>query len=289
MNFYKALNYWVLGGFDGKKDAYQAINEVAGMELDGIELTVGDCLSPDICEAECRKIAKVAKDAGLGLRTLATGFYWGSSLGSADEDERKNAVEFTRKYIRIASALGAETILVVPGAVDVAWDELRQVIPYQTVWNKASDSLAEILPLAESEGINIALENVWNKFLLSPMEMKIFIDNFSSDRIGSYLDVGNTLLNGYPEHWIEILGQRIKAVHFKNFTREDAGGLLHGFGDDLLSGDVNFPAVIESLARYSPGVPVTAEMIPFCRLPDLVLPDMALANSTAAKLKNLGA
>lgn len=287
MDFYKAINYWVLGGFDGKKGPYGAIEDAARMGLDGLEITVGDCISPDISEDECRKISAAAKDAGVGLRTLATGFYWGCSLGSADEDERGKAVEFTKKYIRTASALGAETVLVVPGAVDVAWDPSRPVVPYQKVWDAAIKSLKEVLPSAEGEGVNIALENVWNKFLLSPIEMKIFIDSFSSDRVGSYFDVGNALLNGYPEHWIEILGERIKAVHFKNFKREDAGGVLHGFGDDLLSGDVNFPAVIESLSKHAPEVPVTAEMIPFCRLPDLVLPDMKLAEETAEKLKSL--
>ena len=114
--------------------------------------------------------------------------------------------------------------------------------------------------------------------------MKIYVDSFGSSRIGSYFDMGNVLINGYPEHWIEILGSRIKAVHAKNFKRSDAAGGIHGFGDDLEAGDINFSAVKEALKKYAPGIPVTAEMIPFCRLPDLILPDMELARDTAKKL-----
>ena len=284
MSFYKAINYWVLGGFDGKKDAFSAIKDASEMGLDGLEITVGESVNPDISESECKKIAAAAKDSSIGLKTLATGFYWGASLASENDEERKNAIEFTQKYIRIASWLGAETVLVVPGAVDVAWDPSRPIESYKKVWDISSDSISVLLKDAEKEGINIAIENVWNKFLLSPMEMKIYIDSFGSSRIGSYFDMGNVLINGYPEHWIEILGSRIKAVHAKNFKRSDAAGGIHGFGDDLEAGDINFSAVKEALKKYAPGIPVTAEMIPFCRLPDLILPDMELARDTAKKL-----
>jgi L-ribulose-5-phosphate 3-epimerase len=175
----------------------------------------------------------------------------------------------------------------VPGAVDVAWDPSRPVVPYQQVWDLSVQSLKQVLPLAEDAGINIAIENVWNKFLTMPMEMQVYVDQFGSDRLGVYFDTGNCMIAGYPEHWIELLGPRIKAVHAKNFQREDCGGLLHGFGDDLLSGDLDFAAVKTALERHVPDVPVTAEMIPFCRLPDLVLPDPELAADTAAKLRRV--
>ena len=110
------------------------------------------------------------------------------------------------------------------------------------------------------------------------MEMKMFLEQFDSNYIGSYFDVGNATLNGYAEHWIEILGEKIKAVNVKNFKREDCGGLLHGFGDDLSEGDVNFENVKSALKNIGFSGPVTVEMIPFSRLPDMVLPDMELAN-----------
>lgn len=287
MGFYKAINYWVLGGFEGEKSPFQAIDDASRMGLDGVELTFGDCLKEDITEKECSSIAEYADKKGVGLKTLAAGFYWGCSLGSDDPAERTKAVAFTEKYIKAAFWLGVDRILVVPGAVDVAWDESRPVTPYQTVWDNSTESIRTILPFAEQYRVTICLENVWNKFLLSPVEFKIYLEQFGSDYIGIYFDVGNAVLNGYPEHWIEILGDRIKAVHFKNFKRDDCGGTLHGFGDDLLTGDVNFSAVLEGLTKISYSGPVTAEMIPFSRLPDLVLPDMELAERTAGTLKEL--
>lgn len=284
---YKAINYWVLGGFDGNKGPYAAIEDAASWGLDGVELTAGDCLPFDLSASECAKIKDAAARASVGLRTLATGFYWGCSLGSPDPAERAAAIATTRQYITLAARLGAETILVVPGAVDVAWDPSRPVVPYAQVWEHSTRSLRELVPAAADAGVNIALENVWNKFLTMPGEMKAYLDQFSEPNLGLYFDTGNCLVQGYPEHWIELLADRIHAVHIKNFAREDCGGVLHGFGDDLLSGDLDIPAFKAAHARHIPQTPVTAEMIPFSRLPDLVLPDPALAADTARKLRAL--
>jgi hexulose-6-phosphate isomerase len=119
------------------------------------------------------------------------------------------------------------------------------------------------------------------------MEMKLFIEQFDSPRIGSYLDLGNTLLNGYPEHWITLLGDHIKAIHVKNFQRSDCGGVLHGFGESLKEGDLDFGKVKAALDSINYQGPLTVEMIPFSRLPNLVLPDMELAHKTAREFKAL--
>lgn len=281
MGFFKAINYWVLGGFEGGKTPFQAIDDAKKMNLDGIELTYGDCLKEDITEEECRTIKKYADNKNIGLETIASGFYWGCSLGAADSAEKEKAISFTEKYIKVAFWLGVRKILVIPGAVDVAWDKSRPVISYKNVWDNATDSLKKVLPTAQKYGITICLENVWNKFLLSPMEFNYFLNQFESEYIGIYLDVGNALMNGYPEHWIEILKDKIKAIHFKNFLRDDCGGTLHGFGDDILVGDVNYGKVLKELTTIGYSGPITAEMIPFSRLPDMVLPDMVLAEKTA--------
>jgi len=282
--YYKAINYWVLGGFEGKKDPKQAIDDAADMGLDGVELTFGEAIPENISIQGCDEIKSYAVERGIGLRTMASGFYWGCSLGASDPEERKKALAFSEKYIKVASYLGAETILLIPGAVDVAWDDTRPVIPYQEVWDNASQSLRELVPLAEEMNVNIGLENVWNKFLLSPVEMKLFIEQFNSSHIGSYLDLGNMLINGYPEHWIEILGSHVKAIHIKNFSRNDCGGALHGFGESLLEGDLNYENVKKSLIKINYVGPLTVEMIPFSRLPDLVLPDMDLAKKVAQEM-----
>lgn len=281
---YKALNYWVFGGFDGQRTPYEFIDFAATQGLDGVELTVGDCLKPDITEAECRAIADYAKSKGVGLQTLASGAGWGCALGAADATERQAAIDFTKKYLQIAAWIGAQTVLTVPGATRVAWEPSRPVLAYKQVWETATASIREVQPVAEELGVNLALENVWNRFLISPMEWKYFLDQFASPRIGMYFDVGNACLYGRPQDYPEILGDYIKAVHLKNFREEDCGGGLHGFGDDLLDGVLDYPALFASLDAIGYTGPVTVEMIPFSRLPDLVLPDRALAEKVTRQL-----
>ena len=284
---YKALNYWVFGGFTGEKTAYEFIDFAVENKLDGVELTVCDCLNPDITEEECRKIAAYAKSKNVGIRSLASGFFWGCSLSADDEAERQQAIAFGKKYIQIANWIGAETILVIPGSTRVAWEPDRPVVSYKNAWANSTASLKELLPVAEKLNVNLALENVWNRFLLSPMEWKFFLDQFNSDKIGIYFDIANCCIYGRPQDYVEILGSYVKAIHVKNFTETDCAGGLHGFGDDICQGEVDFDALKKALAAINYNGPLTAEMIPFNRLPDLVLPDQALAEVTAAKLNSL--
>ena len=282
------ITYWTIGGFEAAKPIRQALEDAKACGYDGLELAFGaGVLGVDTTRADCQRIRDDAQSLGMSIATLISGNYWGCPLSSADPAQRKAAVEFTRRYIEVAHWLGVKTILVVPGAVDVPWDPSVPVTPYQQVWDNAAASLREVLPLAEERGVTLALENVWNKFLVGPVEFRAFVDQFSSPRIGCYFDVGNVVIQGYPEHWIEILGPRIAAVHVKNFRRSDCGGVLHGFGDDLLDGDVDFAAVKAALEKIDYAGPITAEMLPFCRLPDMVLPDMDLARDTAVKMRGI--
>ena len=284
---YKALNYWVFGGFTGEKTAYEFIDFAVENKLDGVELTVCDCLNPEITEDECRKIAAYAKSKNIGIRTLASGFFWGCSLSADDEAERQQAIAFGKKYIQIANWIGAETILVIPGATRVAWEPDRPVVSYKNAWANATASLKELLPVAEKLNVNLALENVWNRFLLSPMEWKFFLDQFQSEKIGIYFDIANCCIYGRPQDYVELLGSYVKAIHVKNFEETDCAGGLHGFGDDICKGEVDFDALKKALAATNYTGPLTAEMIPFSRLPDMVLPDQALAEVTATKLNSL--
>ena len=285
---YKALNYWVFGGFGPNRTPYEFIDFAQAQGLDGVEITLDDCIPVAIDEAECRKIAAYAKERGVGLRTMATGHYGAESLGADDEAERARAVAFTKKYLQIAAWLGAETILVVPGSTSVAWDPSRPKVAYGRCWEQSTKSVRELVPEAERLGVNIALENVWMRFLLSPMEWKLFLDQFASDRVGMYLDLGNCQIYLPAEDYVELLGKRIKAVHIKNWKGDDCGGGLHGFGDSLTVGDVDYAKAFAALEKIGYRGTFTVEMIPFSRLPDLVLPDQALAEKSVAELKTLG-
>jgi hexulose-6-phosphate isomerase len=288
MNNLLQINYWTIGGFEGRKPIRQALEEAKACGFDGLELTFGaGVLNADTTRAACEQARADADRLGMAVATLASGNYWGCPLSSADPAQRKAAVAFTRSYIQAAQWLGVKTILVVPGAVDVGWDPSVPVTPYAQAWDNATASLGELLPFAAEHDVTLALENVWNKFLLGPVEFRAFLDQFSSPYIRCYFDVGNVVINGYPQDWIEILGPRVAAVHVKNFKREDGGGVLHGFGDDLLQGDVDFTAVKAVLAKIGYAGPLTAEMLPFCRLPNMVLPDLDLAHDTGAKMRRL--
>jgi len=288
MNNLMQINYWTIGGFNGKKKPEQAFTEAREMGFGGVELAfeAGE-FAPGISRDRVLEIKAAAVKTGMKVATMATGAYWGNSLSSPDPSIRAKAVAFTKEYLQVAAWMGVKTVLVVPGAVAVPWDESKPVVPYATAWKLASESVKKLLPVSRKTGVTMAFENVWNWFLADPIAMRTFIDQFKSHLVGSYLDVGNMAINGYAEHWIEVLGKRIKAVHFKNYTRQDCGGGLHGFGDDLNGGSVNWPAVVAALKGIKYSGPVTAEMIPFSRLPNLVLPDMALARDTAFKMKRI--
>jgi hexulose-6-phosphate isomerase len=258
------------------------------MGFEGVELCFGaGQLASGVTEAQCNEIASVAGALGMKIDSLASGNYWQQSFTHPDADVREKAVAFTKEYLQVAKWLGAGVVLVVPGAVAVPWDDAQPVVPYADAWERATAGIKACVSTAEELGVTIAIENVWNWFLADPVAMREFVDQFKSERVGVYFDVGNCLINGYPEHWIAMLGERVKAVHFKNFSRSDCGGGIHGFGDDLLKGDVDWPAVVAALEGVKYAGPITAEMIPFSRLPDLVLPDMDLARDTAEKMRGI--
>lgn len=282
------INYWTIGGFEGAKPPIQALQEAKDMGFEGMELTFGaGHLAPGVSQFECEKIRAAAAGMGMKLETLATGNYWGLSLTHPQAQMRDKAIAFTKEYMQVAKWLGAKTVLVVPGAVCVPWDASQPQVPYAQAWKLATASLRKLLPTANKLGINIGVENVWNWFLTDPMAFKVFIDQFKSPRLGVYFDVGNYIIMSRSEDWIEILGRRIKAVHFKNFQRTDGAGGVHGFGDDLMVGDVNWPAVLAALKKANYTGALTAEMIPFSRGETLKLPDMDLARSTAGRMKQI--
>jgi len=282
--YFAAINSWVLGGFDGSRDAFQCIDSAAAFGLDGIELTVGDVVPADAKEKFCKKVRDYAAAKKIGLRTVATGASWNLRLSDPCDKKRAEAVEWTKKYLQIAAWFGAEAALVIPGVVNAGWDPNCPITPAKTVWRQSTRSMWDLLGTAEKLNVAVACENVWGKFLPDPFAMKAFLDQFDSPYIGAYLDVANCLNVGYPQDWVEILGKRIKGIHFKNWKSEDFGGGLHGFGDDITVGEADFPAILKAMDAVGYTGPVTLEMIPFSRLPNMVLPDLKLAKKTAKQL-----
>ena len=230
--------------------------------FDGVEVALDEVgeLSLESSEKDILAVANQAKDNGIELYSVASGLYWSYWLNADCEKERQKAKDIVKCQLDTAKLLGCETILVIPGCVHADFSgHPERVIDYKTSYERSFEAISELKEHAEKVGVSIGLENVWNKFLTSPMEMRDFIDKIDSDYVGSYLDIGNTLANGFPDHWVRILGDKIKKVHFKDY-RVVAGG-LHGFVD-LLAGDVNYPEVMKALAEVGYDGWVSAEMIP---------------------------
>jgi L-ribulose-5-phosphate 3-epimerase len=190
-----------------------------------------------------RKEVIAARDAtGLIIPSVCGELHWKYPLSDPDPKVRELGLEALKVTLEDASAYGADTILLVPGKV-------TDTVTYDQCWNRCIEEIRKVIPMAEKLKVKIALENVWNNFLISPMEAASYVDQFKSPFVGWYFDCGNVLVYGWPEQWIKILDKRLAKVHIKEFSRKiaDKQGKGSGFGVKLLEGDVNWQAVMKSL------------------------------------------
>ena len=155
---------------------------------------------------------------------------------SNDWDVRKTSMTNIERGLHVAQALGIDTMLITPGS-------LGPDCHYDDAYFNALTSLRQLAPTVEEIGVNLAIEYVWNWFLLSPLEYRRFLDDVDCSFIGFYFDTGNMVIQGYPEQWVKIIGRHIKKVHFKDFRRSDCSW------QPLTDGDVDFPAVMAELRK----------------------------------------
>ena len=253
----KSINIW---SFVGKTNR-EAMKLAKDAGFEGIELALGTDgeITMTSTDQELLSIKAYAEELGISIPSLSSGLCWANSLTANDPDERQRAFEMVERQLYCAKMLGAETILVIPGSVSVEFVPEWPVVDYDVVYDRALEQMKKLAPIAESYGVQIGLENVWNKFLLSPLEMRQFIDAVGSDYVGAYFDTGNVVYSGYPEQWIKILGKRIFKVHFKDYRRNPGG--LNAFVD-LLAGDVDWKAVRQAFADVGYEGWAAGEMIP---------------------------
>ncbi len=258
-----SASYWMFeGGLEAALPVADAMAQAKELGFDAIELGIASqgVLTHQATVAQCEQIVAQAKKLGIEIAGVASGESWGSSPSDDDPAVRDRIVDFTKKALQVTRWLGTDAYLFVPGAVDVFFLEKSPVVPYDVCYKRAKEAVSQLAPTAQKLGVTLAIENVWNKFLLSPLEMRDFIDSFRSKTVGAYFDVGNVLLTGYPDQWIRILGKRIARVHVKDFKR--SVGTAEGFVD-LLEGDVDFEAVKAALGEIGYDGYVTAEMLPY--------------------------
>ncbi|MDD2707072.1 MAG: sugar phosphate isomerase/epimerase [Verrucomicrobiae bacterium] len=280
----KSISIWSFYG-NWSLEQKMKLARDAGFEGFEIDLSEDGPVNLKSKKSDVEGVRKLAGKVGIQLSGLATGLYWGANAASADAAVRAKAAGILKRQIECANWLGLDAILVVPGAVGVDFIPGGEVVPYDLAYERAADFIKKAIPTAEKMGVTLGVENVWNKFLLTPLEMKAFIDGFKSQQVKSYFDVGNVLATGYPEHWISVLGRRIARVHLKDYRR--AVGSVDGFVD-LLSGDVNWAAVMAALKKVGYQGWVTAEMIPpvpfYKHCPEVLIHNTSKAMDAILKL-----
>jgi hexulose-6-phosphate isomerase len=230
----------------------------------GIELCLGEAgeLTFDTKEAKCKELVAAAKKIGIKITGVATGVYWGVSPTDPKKSVRDKAAKLTRQALQITRWLGAETFLYVPGAVRPEFMPDAQPVPYGDVYKTALAQAKAAAKFAAKVKVKLCIENVWNMFLYSPVELRDFIKQVGSPYVGSYFDPANVVASGYPEHWIPVLGKMVKRVHVKDYTR-NPGGFPQGFEVSLGKGDTNWTAILKQLKAVKYNGPLAIEVISF--------------------------
>lgn len=280
MTWLAGLNHWALPD-TAVRDAATLAHE-AGFDALELNLDEGGELGLATTAADARILRTTVERAGLRIGGLSTALYWRYSPTSEDAATRARAREIAARQLDLAAELGAGAILVVPGVVGRAAGE--PVVRYDVAYERAAEFLVALAPVAERAGVDLAIENVWNKFLLSPLEMCRLVDGVGSPRIGVYFDIGNILNIGYPEQWLAILGDRVRRVHLKDFRREPPGFVEIG------SGDVNWSAVGAALRDGGYEGTLTAEVSPTpAERADLARYAARIARDVRAVMARMGA
>ncbi|HEY3282532.1 MAG TPA: sugar phosphate isomerase/epimerase family protein [Armatimonadota bacterium] len=219
----------------------------AGYECFEALLTDAGDLTMDSGPAEYRRLLDLSKASGVELVSLCASLSHQGSLTSGQPGDRERFRAVAGKMAEAAQALGIDAVLVIPGGVSA---DVRYDVAYQ----RALEGMRGVAPLAERAGVTLAIEYVWNNLFLSPLEMRRFLDEVGSPRVGFYMDPGNMAIFGYPEHWIEIVGSHIKRVHFKDWSRSARNW------PPLTQGDLEWPKIMSALRAIPYDGPVISEV-----------------------------
>lgn len=193
-----------------------------------------------------RELGALARQTGVPIHSISYGG-WNAPLSDPRPEVVDKALAGMEAALRSAAAQGAGAVLLVPAVV-------TEEVGYAEAYSRSQNNIRKLLPLADEQGVTIAVENVWNKFLLSPVEFARYIDEFDSPRLRAYIDVGNMILFGFAQDWLRTVGRRIVRIHLKDFRRK-------GYEwTNLLDGDVNWPQVRKALAEIGYSGYLTTEL-----------------------------
>lgn len=228
----RSLKFGMVGEGTTVLEKFQLL---ARLGYDGVELD-----SPSGLDAS---EVLAARDAtGLEIPGVVDSVHWRDTLGDPDPSVRAKGLAGLETALRDCKTYGGTTVLLVPAVVN-------ERIAYDEAYERSQAEVRKALPLAEELGVKIAFENVWNNFLLSPLEAARYVDEFESQSVGWYLDVGNLVNYGYADQWVKILGKRILKLDIKGFSKKkrDDEGLWKGFGVEIGDDDCRWPEVMTAL------------------------------------------
>lgn len=237
-----------LGMVEGARDLREAFQMLRDSGFEGVELDAPNGYALD-------QVLRARDDSGLLIHGVVDSQHWSKPFNHPDPAVRAAGVEALEQAVSAAHDYGAGTVLVVPAVVG-------KDMPYAQAWELSQAEIRKVLPLAAEKQVQLAVEEVWNQFLMSPLEFARYVDAFDSPAVRAYFDVGNVIDWGWPEQWIQVLGARIARVHVKEFSRRkrDQEGLWKGFEVELLEGDNDWPAVMAAFRAAGVGGWMTAEV-----------------------------
>jgi hexulose-6-phosphate isomerase len=231
----KAVNLGMIKGPEGASiaDRFKMARD-AGFE--GVELNLPD----EKLSVEILQDAKA--QSGLEIAGIICTPHWSFPLSDPDPAKRERTVKGLQLALQQGGELGCKRVLLVPGVVNAQ-------VNYAQCWERSVEGIKRCLETAEKSQCHIAVENVWNQFIMNASEAARFVDTFQSPWVGWHFDIGNCVVYGWPEHWPQILGKRILNLHIKEFSRKKANeeGLRKGFGVELGEGDVNWPVLMQAI------------------------------------------
>jgi hexulose-6-phosphate isomerase len=206
-------------------------------------------------EHVAEEMLAASKKTGVRIHSVMNRDHWRYPLTSRDPEVVAKCVAGLKTSFRNASLWGADTVLLVPGVVNAETS-------YQEAWDRSQAQIRRLIPLAEELKVIIAVEEVWNKFLLSPLEFARYVDQFQSPWVRAYFDVGNVVISGYPQDWIRTLGKRIVKLHLKDFTFRQDPALKKRVADFVMlrEGEIDWKEVYRALADIGYSGTATVEL-----------------------------
>lgn len=269
----KSVNQWAFP-YPEQMSLKECLQLAKDAGFDGIELNydLENDLSPKSGRKDYQEVRRLADKIGIQISGLCSFLFWPYPLSNNDPAKRAKGMELAGKIAQAAHDLGVENVLLVPGAVDIPWRDDYEPVPNDVCDRRAREAVGKLARQAEKLKVCLNIENIFfSGYLMTPAEMNDFVDSFQSEYVKIHFDTGNISIFQHPEHWVRLMGKRIKNIHFKEFSKKSTDYSLETFRP-LLDGTTNWPAVTEELDKIGYRGYVTFEYFhPYRHYPEALI------------------